>query len=524
MKYFKKVSSILLMLLVSCSNDSADNPSEEQEELNQCDAAINLILGDVSNDTAEISWNTTGNYDSFEIEYGSQEFSLGEGTRLNSNSKDITLVSLDLNSTIDVYVRGLCESVFSDWSSPVSVTTTCNLGFYDGDISLSTQSEVDSFGGLCYNGIDGTLIINSSESEDAITDLSNLKGLTEIKGSLFIEENEKLTNLNGLENLSSAGALIIRRNRGLLSINGLQNLQKLTAEAADFEESAPITGIYILSNLSLSNLTGLENITELTDLVIAENFALEDFEGLSNLTTIHNTLSILFNHSLNNLAGLESIENVKKLTLQFNDNLRNLEGLDGLESVTESMTIQNNKNLESLDGMDSILNLETITIESNPVLKSIEQLNDLNYARVISLKSLPVLNNLNGISLSNIGTFLEIDNCDSLINFEGIRIGNEITAFIQVTFCQNFISFNGLEGLTEIEGFLITDNPNLTTLNGLENLILSRNYIRIDNCFELRDYCALTNLIQDGQLMGTWDVYNAGFGKTLEEMQVGDCD
>jgi len=71
-----------------------------------------------------------------------------------------------------------------------------------GDISLSTQAQVDAFPGTygC-SEISGTLTISGND----ITNLDSLYSVTTI-GKLNISSNSNLTNLNGLAGLSRVEA------------------------------------------------------------------------------------------------------------------------------------------------------------------------------------------------------------------------------------------------------------------------------------------------------------------------------
>ena len=95
----------------------------------------------------------------------------------------------------------------------------------EGDVSLSTQAEVNSFAGTY---ITGSLTISGSD----IVDLTPLSTLDSLGGDLLIEVNVALKNLNGLSNLTSVGGnLLVSDNAALnifcglyplLSSNGLQ--------------------------------------------------------------------------------------------------------------------------------------------------------------------------------------------------------------------------------------------------------------------------------------------------------------
>jgi hypothetical protein len=97
--------------------------------------------------------------------------------------------------------------------------------YYFGDLTLSSQAEVDTFH---YNEINGTLTISGSDITDLtpLIVLRSLHGIPEMDyGTLSIVNNDLLTNLDGLQNLPSVcGGLNIVGNGTLTNLDGLKNL------------------------------------------------------------------------------------------------------------------------------------------------------------------------------------------------------------------------------------------------------------------------------------------------------------
>jgi len=127
------------------------------------------------------------------------------------------------------------------------------------DIFLQTQTQVDGFAVLYPNctEINQDLYIIPAGSTSDITDLNSLLQITSIAGYLRIDSNENLNNLNGLNNLISAGGLLLYDNDNLLNLNGLESLISL-------EDNFVING-----NDNLSSLNGLNNLASINgDLII----------------------------------------------------------------------------------------------------------------------------------------------------------------------------------------------------------------------------------------------------------------
>ena len=84
----------------------------------------------------------------------------------------------------------------NELTNPAAITInfTQLSGFYKGDITLSSQEEVNEFISNT-TVIDGNLTIGSSSD---ITDLTPLSDITDITGNLNIQQNEQLVNFTGL--------------------------------------------------------------------------------------------------------------------------------------------------------------------------------------------------------------------------------------------------------------------------------------------------------------------------------------
>ena len=479
---FFLVSFFILFILFGCSGDSSDDSPEKLVET--CDAAINISIDQTLNKSLEISWTTTDKFDIYEIEYGPKDFQLGNGNKLSSIEKTETIENLEVNSEYEIYVRGKCAAGYGEWFGPVSATTICANGFYEGDVELKTQEEVNAFGALCYTGINGSLLINGEDNPESIVDLSPLINLTEIKGALTIQRNGQLENLTGLEGLSKIGALVIFYNYNLNSLIGFKNLEEITS----IEKIGYIQpGIRIQSNYTLVNLRGFDKIKTLERLRVDDNYNLESLEGLEGLEET-NQLQLVSNWKLTSLSGLAGLVSIggNKIGEPGMSNdvfaiascklLTNLNGLTNLRTIDGEMYLVNNDSLLSTNGLENIELVEHLIIQHNPNLISLE-----------------------GIDTSKIQFGFNMENCDKIEDFQGIIVDSENSITWQIRNCNSLESLVGLEGLKKAKGINIQENENLITLKGFDNL----NYIgdlnlRVRNNPRLSDACALSNLYLNG--------------------------
>lgn len=290
---------------------------------------------------------------------------------------------------------------------------------YNGNLELSTQEEINTF---AYKAITGSLIISFTHD---ITNLEGLNSLTSIGGSLEIFGNQSLTSLSGLENLTSVG----------------QNLD-------------------IYFNTSLTSLTGLENITNIgLNLYIGDNGALNSLNSLKNITLVNGYLIII-----------------------NNDNLISLDGLNGLTSVSNYLWITDNDSLTSLSGLENL-----ISVSSNLVSKS---------NSYTSLKKKLFIN----------------DNDDEIIPLVKKRTILSQNGFLSISNNSVLESLSSLNKLTTVGGSLhIEHNTTLESLTGLENLTTIKNNLSIGResfsnnssskgNSSLTDLCAIRQLIINGQI------------------------
>lgn len=90
-----------------------------------CSAVFNLTVQGVDTTHATLNWTYEGAPDHFEVEYGVQGFTLGNGTPVNVNSNSLTLSDLIPDTYYDVYVRCVCSStLWGEWALTTFHTDT----------------------------------------------------------------------------------------------------------------------------------------------------------------------------------------------------------------------------------------------------------------------------------------------------------------------------------------------------------------------------------------------------------------
>ena len=93
-----------------------------------CDPIKNFNFINIKETSTLINWETNCN-STFEIEYGSLGYEIGNGQRINNISKTTHYIN-DLNpgEAYSLYIRSYCEQGISEWSGPYNFVTECAIG------------------------------------------------------------------------------------------------------------------------------------------------------------------------------------------------------------------------------------------------------------------------------------------------------------------------------------------------------------------------------------------------------------
>jgi len=207
---------------------------------------------------------------------------------------------------------------------------------FNGDVVLTSQSEVDDFGVNNYTVINGSLTIHDLESTPNIINLNALASLIKVTNYLYITNNPDLINLQGLNNLYEVdNDFIIKNNNSLINLEGLDRIYIVEGlftiednnsllNLSGIEDFYTISILKIKGNNSLIHLNELINISAIGDLIISENNSLTTLSGLDNIASAL-SLEITKNTSLNNFCALNItiLDNLEHEFYKVYDNLYN---------------------------------------------------------------------------------------------------------------------------------------------------------------------------------------------------------
>ncbi|HDZ05881.1 hypothetical protein LCGC14_0122790 [marine sediment metagenome] len=207
-------------------------------------------------------------------------------------------------------------------NGPIFIALMENLENLDGleklntlfSLRLNANNSLLSLSGLNnITNINGDLVISGNRS------LENLEGLevltSVLNGDLNVTNNIQLKNLNGLNSLETIGGKLKLIGNDLLeNLEGLNNLE-ITGAGNDCVLC--VGSIELQSNNSLVNIDALENLSTAWNayIIVEYNENLENLDGFQNLINIYKAsgssgifgATLSQNSKLNNVCGLKNL-------------------------------------------------------------------------------------------------------------------------------------------------------------------------------------------------------------------------
>lgn len=333
-------------------------------------------------------------------------------------------------------------------------------------------------------------IVFSSQGDVDVFSI-NHPGCTQILGSVTIEGAD-ISNLTGLSGTTSIGGnLVIRNNDLLTDIAGLSNLTTINSLGIDNNDAL----------LSLAGLSSLTNIA--TSLDIRNNASLEDLDGLVGVTSLGGSIDFWLNPSLTSIAGLSGISGALSgnIVIRGNDALLSLTGLSGISSIGGSLDISYNAALASLSGLSGIAgSVGSLDIVACPVsdLSPLLGINSVAGSLVIRGVNAPDLSGLSNITGALAGN-LDISYNEFLTNLDGLsgitQVGGplDIVGNYGISASSALTSLTGLSGIISIGGFLRIRGTFVTDLSGISNIdptTITDLYLEIN----LLSFCEVPNI------------------------------
>lgn len=332
-----------------------------------------------------------------------------------------------------------------------------------GNITFTTQQEVEEFGAKGYSRVSGDIYINNIDNK--ITDLSPFSSLKSVN-SLSIN-NMVSDNLTGLHNIETLNTLTLK-NTTLKSLSAFSK----------------VTVAFSFSFDNINTLKGLKNLKFVQYLQVRESFALKSLEGLENLTEAE---VISFSDcGIENLDGLNLLKKVGNFTLIGCKNIK----LINLESLSKASLLLFYGESASELKLPNLVMADRLQVIGGALkkvdLQKLERVNKelmLQRCNLVADSSLPALKTVGDLSFSS---------CDlKIMDWKNLE---KITGNLEISSCNNLETIS-LEGLTQIEGNIdISHRSSLRYLRSFSLLKTIGGDLRIYNCKVLQGCDGLLNL------------------------------
>jgi len=391
----------------------------------------------------------------------------------------------------------------------LNTLTHLNLTSVHWQVSITDNPLLTDLEAFDHTNSLSNLFINNNQ---ILPNLNGLNTINTIEGQLQINNNGSLKNLSGLNNANTIGYLTLESNDSLINLLGIENLH--TLEHIYIHDNPSLTslhplqadsvgGIRIFFNTGLTNLSGFENIRSTSQVFIESNPLITNLSGLDSLNAVYGQVYIYNNDNLVNLSGLENLDYVEEsLTLDDNDDLGTLIHLN--VSSVGSLVIRRNVDLTQLNGLEELTSVSGIRIENNPNIQNLRGLDSISsisgslyIGRNFALNSMLGLEQLEEID----GTFDIIDNF-LLSNLDGLNNLQTIGNRLFVTENPSLGSLSGLNNLHSVGNAVhIHENDSLANLMGLENIQT------IGTRLEVRDNANITQLTGLNDTLNVPNIY-----------------
>jgi hypothetical protein len=302
-------------------------------------------------------------------------------------------------------------------------------------------------------------------------DIASFKIVSHLNGSLILQDNARITGLQGLSSLQSIQGDLVLTGTGLKQISGLNALKSVGG------------------NIAISHNTNLLSL-----------------EGFSSLEHLGNGLSLASNPVLTAINGFISLKRIEQGNLEILDNptLQNISGFDTLEGICGTLHLEQCPKLENVNFLAGLIHV--VNLQINKV-----KLDDPSPLRKLFLANsrFPGFIKITSCSLQDLTFMKGLQHVDSsfylnnnlLTNLHGLESLEGTGASFSLA--GNRISDLGpLRQLKRINGILSVANNALISLTGLESLRSLRtkkwnnspSTLRIYGNPDLHDISAIANV------------------------------
>jgi hypothetical protein len=279
-----------------------------------------------------------------------------------------------------------------------------------------------------------------------------------------------------------------------------------------------IDGHLTIKNVDVVDVSGLSFLKTVSGFLSIINTEITTTNGL------HNIIDVNYFYMSYNLSLLEydfpSLESTTRIQVRGASSMTSF-NFPSLNSISGSITVSNNVDLELSNTVASVsfynlpnltsINLSQLTNTARLFLDSLPIITSINFDNLISTNdsieirfttSLPTINFPKLTNIIGFNTILKIDNNDALVTINFPVLNNIDGAHIIITNNEILANLDGLSSLKYARNITISDNTNLTSIEGLDNLEAVLGSFFVSNNPLLNECCILQNFINGENYVG----------------------
>ena len=315
--------------------------------------------------------------------------------------------------------------------APVTISFTQLGTTHTGDISVTTQAEVDALRTSLRPGttlIMGNVTIGLELTTSDITDLSPFAAIIEVTGSVVVKRNRDLPNLMGLNQLESIeGDFEVSGNDALTSLGDFPALESIGGGFA-VENNGDLT--------SLGDFAALQTIGG--GFAMGNNGDLTSLGDFTALQTIGGGFEVVENGDLPSLGNFTALQTISGgFEMSDNDALTSLGNFPALQTIGGGFEVSENGDLPSLGGFTVLQSIGSIFKVSG---------NDL----LTSLGDFPVLQTIGGDF--EVGENAALASVRDFTVLQTIGGSFEVSGNAAVTSVRDFTALQTIRGSFEVSG------------------------------------------------------------------------
>lgn len=320
---------------------------------------------------------------------------------------------------------------------------------YTGNISLSTQQQIDDFAVNCQcDSIQGDLHIapvnitninsismlnidlpnlieahNITLSSTSISSISSFQNLVRITGQFRFSWNILLTNITGFDSIRYIKGLVFESNSTITNCDVCEKVDSLDYLHITGNQLADLTEFNDISQLNDLNINNFTTLTSIPDFPNIESFAslilsycplINDigFDSIKVMGYVY----MNNNSALASFGGYNKLTKIKSLFISEFSNLTSISNMPMLASVPSTLSMINNPLLNDISGFDNLKFLNEVQVINNPNLNTCCIFADLQ--KIGRLNSGLDLEN-NGPACSDVVELIATDCEDQDFDFRG---------------------------------------------------------------------------------------------------------